>query len=96
MGLQVRKLGAPHPRLPHLPLPLGNIINPRSRHARSNYYVYIHILWHVDSLLGNDREISNYRIAVTRHRPVNSNRGVVFSVRSMPELYIGLVGEQVR
>jgi hypothetical protein len=35
------------------------------------------ILWHVDPLLGNDRE-------TTRQRSVNSNRGTVFSVRSVP------------
>jgi hypothetical protein len=45
------------------------------------------ILWHVDPLLGNDREISNYTTAVTRQRPVNSNRGMMFSVRSLPKCY---------
>jgi hypothetical protein len=46
--------------------------------------MYSYILWHVDTLLGNDRERSNYTTAVTRQRPVNSNRGMVFSVRSVP------------
>jgi hypothetical protein len=32
----------------------------------------------------NDREISNYTTAVTRQRLVNSNRGTMFSVRSVP------------
>jgi hypothetical protein len=32
------------------------------------------ILWHVDPLLGNDCEISNYTTAVTRQRSLNSNR----------------------
>jgi hypothetical protein len=45
------------------------------------------ILWHVDSLLGNDREISNYTTAVTRQRPVNSKRGTVFCVRPVPKCY---------
>jgi hypothetical protein len=31
-------------------------------------------MWPVDPLLGNDREISNYTTAVTRQRPVESNR----------------------
>jgi hypothetical protein len=45
------------------------------------------ILWHVDPLLGNDREISNYTTAVTRQRLVNSNRGTVFSVPSVLRRY---------
>jgi hypothetical protein len=36
------------------------------------------ILWHVDPLLDNDREIRIYTTAVTRQRPVNSNRQTVF------------------
>jgi hypothetical protein len=47
----------------------------------------LNILWHLDPLLGNDREISNYTTAVTRQRPVNSNRGTVFSVRPVPGCY---------
>jgi hypothetical protein len=39
------------------------------------------ISWYVNPLLGNDREISNYTTAVTRQRPVNSNRRKMFSVR---------------
>jgi hypothetical protein len=34
------------------------------------------ILWHVDSLLGNDREISHCRTAVGIQWPINSNRGM--------------------
>jgi hypothetical protein len=49
--------------------------------------IQIRSLWHVDPLLGNDREISKYTAAVTRKRPVNSNRGMVFSVRSLPRCY---------
>jgi hypothetical protein len=45
------------------------------------------ILWHVDQLLGNDCEICNYTTAVTRQRPVNSNRGMIFSVQSVPRCY---------
>jgi hypothetical protein len=45
------------------------------------------ILWHVDQLLGNDREISKYTVAVTRQWPVNSKRGKAFSVRSVPRCY---------
>jgi hypothetical protein len=41
------------------------------------------ILWYVDPLLGNDHKI-NYTTAVTRQRSANSNRGMVFSVRSVP------------
>jgi hypothetical protein len=39
----------------------------------------INILWHVDPLLGSDREIGHYTAAVARQRPVNNNRGMVFS-----------------
>jgi hypothetical protein len=42
---------------------------------------------HVDPLLGNDREINNYATAVTMQQPVNSNRGTMFSVRSMLRCY---------
>jgi hypothetical protein len=42
------------------------------------------ILWHVDPLLGNDRETSNKTMAVTRQPPVNSNSETVFSVRYVP------------
>jgi hypothetical protein len=45
------------------------------------------ILWHVDPLLGNDREISNYTTAVTKQRTVNSYIGTVFSVRSVVTYY---------
>jgi hypothetical protein len=31
-------------------------------------------MWHVDLLIGNDGEISNYIMAVIRQRLVNSNR----------------------
>jgi hypothetical protein len=43
-------------------------------------------MWHVP-LLGNDREISKYPTAVTRQRPVNTNRGKVFPLRSVPRCY---------
>jgi hypothetical protein len=46
-----------------------------------------YIMWHVDTLLGNDRKISNYTTAVTSTRPVNSKRGKVFSTRSVPRCY---------
>jgi hypothetical protein len=45
------------------------------------------ILWHVNPLVSNDREISNYTTPVNRQRYVNSNRGIVFSVRSVPRIY---------
>jgi hypothetical protein len=48
---------------------------------------YPKILWHVDPLLGNDNEINNYTIAVNKQQPVNSNRGKLFSVRSVPRCY---------
>jgi hypothetical protein len=38
-------------------------------------------LWQVDPLLGNDRETNKKTIAVSRQRPVNSNRVMVFSAR---------------
>jgi hypothetical protein len=45
------------------------------------------ILWHADTLLRNDREINNYTTAITRQQPINSNRGAVFSVQSVPRCY---------
>jgi hypothetical protein len=44
-------------------------------------------VWHVDPLVRNDREISIYTTAFTRQWSKNSNRGTVFSVRSMPKYY---------
>jgi hypothetical protein len=46
--------------------------------------ITIIIMSHVVSFLENNREISN---EVTRLRPVNSNRGTVFSVRAVPRCY---------
>jgi hypothetical protein len=58
------------------------------------------LLWQIYPLQGGDREIGDYAAAVARQRPannntgmvffcavrqaVNSNRGTVFYVRSMP------------
>jgi hypothetical protein len=39
---------------------------------------FIIVLWHVDPSLGNDREISNYTMAVTRQQSINSNRRTGF------------------
>jgi hypothetical protein len=44
-------------------------------------------MWHADPLLGNDREISKCTTAVNRQRPVNSNRGAVFYMESVPRCY---------
>jgi hypothetical protein len=41
-----------------------------------------YVLWHVDPLLGNDREIGNCTAAVARQWSVNNNRRTVFSARS--------------
>jgi hypothetical protein len=38
-------------------------------------------------LLGNDDEITNYTMAFTRQYPVNSNRGMAFSVQSVPRSF---------
>jgi hypothetical protein len=48
---------------------------------------YENILWHVDPLIGNKHETNNYTMAVTRQRPINSNKGMAFSVWSMPRCY---------
>jgi hypothetical protein len=40
------------------------------------------ILWHIDPLLGGNREIGDFTAAVARQRPANNNRVIVFSVRS--------------
>jgi hypothetical protein len=53
------------------------------------------ILWHVDLLLGNDHEISNYTTTVTRQWPVNSDRGKVFSVWSVPKCYTQKLGVEL-
>jgi hypothetical protein len=53
-------------------------------HRLENSKLLSLILWHVDPLLGNRHEISDYTTAVTRQRPLNSNRRMVFSVPSMP------------
>jgi hypothetical protein len=61
------------------------------------------LLWHIDQLLGNDRETNNDTTAVPRQwtvnnkgmvfsaqsskQQLNSNRGTVFSVRSVPICY---------
>jgi hypothetical protein len=44
-------------------------------------------MWHVVPLLDDDGEISNYTNAVTRQRPLNSKRGTVFYVWSMPRCF---------
>jgi hypothetical protein len=51
---------------------------------RQNYNLK---LWHVDLLLDNGREITNYTTTVTRQWPANNNRGTMFSVRSVPRCY---------
>jgi hypothetical protein len=43
--------------------------------------VILLLLWHVDTLLGGDREICDYTAAVARKRPAN-HREMIFSVRS--------------
>jgi hypothetical protein len=40
------------------------------------------MLWHVDPLLGGDLVLGNCTSAVARQRPVNNNRGMVFSALS--------------
>jgi hypothetical protein len=40
------------------------------------------VLWHVDPLLGGEREIGDCTAAVARKRSANNNRGVVLSARS--------------
>jgi hypothetical protein len=59
--------------------PLGNRLH--------NFTCQKILLWHVEPLLGNHREMSSCKTAVTRQRPVNSNKGTVFSVRSVPRCY---------
>jgi hypothetical protein len=69
----------------------GNVFSARRE-------INLYLLWYVDPLLGNDRDLSSYTTAVTRQQPVNSNRGTVFSVRSLPKCYkqVRLVGQLVR
>jgi hypothetical protein len=63
------------------------ILVPSHNNVFDYYIIKRFILWHVDPLLGNDSEISYYTTTVTRQRPVKSNRGNVFSVRSVPRCY---------
>jgi hypothetical protein len=50
-------------------------------------YFYMRRMWLVDQMLSNGREINNYTVTLTRQQPVNSNRGTVFSVLSVPTYY---------
>jgi hypothetical protein len=45
-------------------------------------------VWHVDPLLGSNCEMGDYTAAVARQQPTNNNKGMVFSVRSMPRGYM--------
>jgi hypothetical protein len=45
------------------------------------------ILEQTEFTLSNDREISNCATAVTRQQPINSNQGMVFSVRPLLRRY---------
>jgi hypothetical protein len=45
------------------------------------------ILWHIAPLLCNDCKISNYTMAIARQRPIHSNTGMVFCVRSVQICY---------
>jgi hypothetical protein len=56
-------------------------LSPREAASITLTQIFHKILWHVDLLLGNDSEISNYTTAVTRQRPVNSNRERCFLCR---------------
>jgi hypothetical protein len=55
----------------------------------------IYIMWHVEKLLDNDREIGNYTTAVAKQRlrkqtyfhGMHCNRRTVFSTRSVPICY---------
>jgi hypothetical protein len=41
--------------------------------------IYRKILWHIDPLLGNDRETNNETTAVARQRPTRNNGSTVES-----------------
>jgi hypothetical protein len=70
---------------------LRRIFSPKRKEVTSKF----NIVACISPLLGNDREIRNYTMGVIRQRPVNSNRGTVFSVRAMLRCYKQdeLVGE---
>jgi hypothetical protein len=57
------------------------------RELKVNVFIKLYELRRVGPLLGNYREISNCTTAVTRQRRVNSNRGTVFSMQSVPRCY---------
>jgi hypothetical protein len=48
-----------------------------------NYMIHV-ILWHVDPLLGSDREIGDRTAAVAIQRLASNNRGMAFIARSTP------------
>jgi hypothetical protein len=52
-------------------------------------------LWHVEPLLGNDRKTSNYTTAVTRQRPVNSNRETAQFMLGCLAGHVGFVVDKV-
>jgi hypothetical protein len=57
--------------------------------------VFICKLWHVDPLLGGDREIGGYTAAVAEQRPADNNEGTVFSAWSAKQC-LDTAGEQRR
>jgi hypothetical protein len=57
-----------------------NVISPKTFWKRHVFMQYV-VLWHVDPLLGSDREIDDCKVAVARQRPTK-NRAMVFSAPS--------------
>jgi hypothetical protein len=57
------------------------------REGKEKSSEFCYILWQVDPLLDNYREISNYTTVVTMQRSVHNKRETVFSVLSVPGCY---------
>jgi hypothetical protein len=58
---------------------LSDLRHSKTRHPPFNFMWPVVVLWHIDPLLGNDRETNNDVTAVTRQRPARSNGNTVGS-----------------
>jgi hypothetical protein len=67
----------------------SSVLHPRRSYYGSSfsYFGYESILYHVNLLLGNDRETNSQTAVVTRQRPLNINKEIVFSVWSALRFY---------
>jgi hypothetical protein len=57
--------------------------SPFNSSKRSGYYTY-HLLWHTVAYSLKARIVESQQPAVTRQRPINNNRRMIFSGQSVP------------